>query len=104
MPGAELAERPPFLQVFLAEGGARRPCWSSDGDPHRVHLLLESQQAVGDALLVAGQPYPNLLDVTVGGKERGRVRGWERWAAAGGGAEVRGEKKEGPWGSGGAEA
>lgn len=43
-----------------------RPCRGSDGDPHRVHLVLESQQAVGDALLVAGQPHPNPLDVTVG--------------------------------------
>lgn len=61
-------------------------------------MLLESQQAVGDALLVAGQPHPNLLDVTVGGRERGRVRGWERWAAVGGGLR-RGEKKEtlGTW-------
>lgn len=100
MPGAELAGRPPFLQVFLAEGGAR-PRRRSDGDPHCVHLLLESQQAVGDALLVAGQPHPNLLDVTVGGRERGCVRAWERWAAVGGG--LRWGERKGSWGAGRAE-
>lgn len=51
-----------------------RPWWGSDGDPHCVHLVLESQQAIGDALLVAGQPHPDPLNVTVGGRETG-VRG-----------------------------
>lgn len=50
--------------------GSARPRGSSDGDPHCVHLVLESQQAVGNAFLVAGQPHPDLLDVTVvGGRE-----------------------------------
>lgn len=58
-----------LFQVFLAKRG-------SDGDPHCVHLVLESQQAIGDALLVARQPHSYPLDVTVGGRETGRVRGW----------------------------
>lgn len=51
-------------------------CRGSDGDPHCVHLVLESQQAVGDAFLVAGQPHPNPLDVTVGEGERELEAGW----------------------------
>lgn len=51
-------------------------CRGSDGDPHRVHLVLESQQAVGDAFLVAGQPHPNPLDVAVGEGERELGAGW----------------------------
>lgn len=38
----------------------------SDGDPHCVHLVLESQQAIGNAFLVSRQPHPNPLDVIVG--------------------------------------
>lgn len=64
----------------------------SDGDPHCVHLVLESQQAIGDAFLVARQPHPYPLDVAVGGRETGRVRGWRgrggQLRGGGGEAEV----------------
>lgn len=50
----------------------------SDGDPDCVHLVLESQQAVGNAFLVARQPHPNPLDVTVGEGERELGDGWGR--------------------------
>lgn len=59
---------------ILGQGGLGDG-WGSDGDPHCVHLVLEPQQAVGNAFLVAGQPHANPLDVAVGGRGRGRVRG-----------------------------
>lgn len=43
----------------------------SDGDAGRAELLLQPQQAVGNAFLVAGQAHPDLLEVTVGEIERG---------------------------------
>ena len=76
----------------------REGCRGSDGDPHRVHLVLEAQQAVGDALLVAGQPHPNPLDVAVRGEAEGEtVRGYsgewgQPWEGRGWG--------EGAWGRG----
>lgn len=70
-----------FLQVLLAE---EVPGRGSDGDPHGVHLVLESQQAVGNALLVARQPHPDPLNVAAG-RER-KVRGQSHgggWTGAG---------------------
>lgn len=67
-----MAGRPlSFFQVLLVEVGAEALS-DSDRNPHRVHLVLESQQAVGNALLVARKTHPDPLDVTVGGEgERG---------------------------------
>lgn len=48
--------------------GGHKALSDSDGDPHCVHLVLESQQAVGNALLVARETHPNPLDVAVGGE------------------------------------
>lgn len=44
----------------------------SDGDARGAELLLQPQQAVGDALLVAGQAHADLLDVAAG-REGGGV-------------------------------
>lgn len=67
--------------------GSAESCPGSDGDPHCVHLVLESQQAVGNAFLVARQPHPNPLDVTVGGGG-GRLMGWHRRGARAGQGEA----------------
>lgn len=56
-----------FFSSIVGQGG-HKALPDSDGDPHSVHLVLESQQAVGNALLVAGKTNPNPLDVTVGGE------------------------------------
>lgn len=48
--------------------GRHEALLDSDRDSHCVHLVLECQQAVGNALLVARKAHPNPLDVTVGGE------------------------------------
>lgn len=60
------------LQVLLVKVGTRAPL-DSDGNPHCVDLVLESQQAVSNALLVARKSHSNPFDVTVGEEEE-RVR------------------------------
>lgn len=74
------------LQVLLVKVGTGAPS-NSDGDPHGVDLVLESQQAVGDALLVAGKSNSDPFDVTVGEEEERESQGQGR--------EVEAERKAG---------
>lgn len=66
------------LQVLLVEVGTRAPS-DSDGNPHCVDLVLESQQAVSNALLVARKSHSNPFDVAVGEEEEreGQGQDWE---------------------------
>ena len=83
----------------------RKGLRGSDGDPHRVHLVLEAQQAVGDALLVARQPHPNPLNVAVwsetGGDSEGPLwEGGQPWEGWGRGEGAGWERGRGAWGEG----
>lgn len=66
------------LQVLLVKVGTRAPS-DSDGNPHCVDLVLESQQAVSNALLVARKSHSDPFDVSVGEEEEreGQGQGWE---------------------------
>lgn len=56
-----------FFSSIIGQG-RHEALLDSDRDSHCVHLVLECQQAVGNALLVARKTHPNPLDVTVGGE------------------------------------
>lgn len=59
--------------AYIGQVGLPHSC--SDWKANSADLLLQSQKAVGDALLVSWQAYPNVLDVTVMEKEKSKADG-----------------------------